>query len=245
MLDKADTYVKNLSGGMKRRLNVAMAMIGDPRVVLLDEPTSGMDPTSRHQVWEYLEKKKQGRVIVLCTHFMDEADFLGDRIVIMSHGKLQVAGSSLFLKNRYGLGYHFEIAKNADADDQKILSQIRTFIKEAKIEETNHTSCQIIVPRESSEHFADVLELLESKKDELHISSSGVAATSLEEVFLNLASEAEMGVDTTEALDQPKPSPLEASPIAQNKEFPVLEGQFSIGQQVKTLLWKKALLNLF
>ena len=244
MLDKADTYVKNLSGGMKRRLNVAMAMIGDPRVVLLDEPTSGMDPTSRHQVWEYLEKKKQGRVIVLCTHFMDEADFLGDRIVIMSHGKLQVAGSSLFLKNRYGLGYHFEIAKNADADDQKILSQIRTFIKEAKIEETNHTSCQIIVPRESSEHFADVLELLESKKDELHISSSGVAATSLEEVFLNLASEAEMGVDTTEALDQPKPSPLEASPIAQNKEFPVVEGQFSIGQQVRTLLWKKALMSV-
>lgn len=244
MMDKADTYVKNLSGGMKRRLNVAMALIGDPRVVLLDEPTSGMDPTSRHQVWEYLEKKKQGRVIVLCTHFMDEADFLGDRIVIMSHGKLQVAGSSLFLKNRYGLGYHFEIAKNADAKDHEILSHIQQFIKEAKLEETNHTACQINVPRESAEQFADVLESLEKNKEELHISSSGVAATSLEEVFLNLASEAEMGVDTSNALDQPKPSPMESSPISQSSEFPVSDGHFSVKQQVKTLMWKKGLMSI-
>ena len=68
---------KTLSGGMKRRLNVAMALIGNPRIVFLDEPTSGMDPTSRRQIWSVLEKKKEGRVIVLCTHFMDEADFLG------------------------------------------------------------------------------------------------------------------------------------------------------------------------
>ena len=77
MLDKADAQVKTLSGGMKRRLNVAMALIGDPRIVFLDEPTSGMDPTSRRQIWSVLEKKKEGRVIVLCTHFMDEADLLG------------------------------------------------------------------------------------------------------------------------------------------------------------------------
>ena len=77
MFDKADAQVKTLSGGMKRRLNVAMALIGDPRIVFLDEPTSGMDPTSRRQIWSVLEKKKEGRVIVLCTHFMDEADFLG------------------------------------------------------------------------------------------------------------------------------------------------------------------------
>lgn len=244
MLDKADAYVKTLSGGMKRRLNVAMALIGDPRIVLLDEPTSGMDPTSRHQIWEYLEKKKQGRVIVLCTHFMDEADFLGDRIVVMAHGKLQVAGSSLFLKSQYGLGYHFDIAKNADADDLKILSLIQSHIPEAKIEETNHTSLTINVPRERVDCFADTLEALEAKKDELRISSSGVASTSLEEVFLNLASEAEMGADVTTFVEKNSLSPLESSPIHQKIEFPVSESHFSASSQLRTLFWKKSLMSV-
>lgn len=92
------------------------------RVVFLDEPTSGMDPTSRRQIWQLLEKKKHGRVIVLCTHFMDEADFLGDRILVMSHGSLQVAGSSLFLKSKFGIGYHLSVTKEQGANDQDIIS---------------------------------------------------------------------------------------------------------------------------
>jgi len=73
------------------------------QVVLLDEPTSGMDPGARRGIWDVLVKEKRGRSIILSTHFMDEADLLGDRIAIMAEGDLQCAGSSLFLKKRYGI----------------------------------------------------------------------------------------------------------------------------------------------
>ena len=79
---------KTLSGGQKRKLSVAIAMIGDSKVVMLDEPTSGMDTSSRRRLWEMLKKNKQGRIIILTTHYMDEADILGDRIAIMAEGKV-------------------------------------------------------------------------------------------------------------------------------------------------------------
>jgi len=74
--------------------------------VLLDEPTSGMDPEARHQTWDILQSQRAGRTIILSTHFMDEADLIGDRIVILADGKLQCCGTSMFLKNIYGV-YQF------------------------------------------------------------------------------------------------------------------------------------------
>ena len=114
--------------------------------MFLDEPTSGMDPTSRRQIWQLLEKKKKDRVILLCTHFMDEADFLGDRIVVMSHGKLQVAGTSLYLKSKFGVGYHLSITKEQDANDEELLKQVRRCIPEAFIEESTHTTIAMNIP---------------------------------------------------------------------------------------------------
>lgn len=73
-----------------------------PQVVMLDEPTSGMDPSARRATWDLLQGEKRGRTILLTTHFMDEADLLGDRIAIMAGGELQCCGSPLFLKNKYG-----------------------------------------------------------------------------------------------------------------------------------------------
>jgi len=99
------TASRALSGGNKRKLSVAIAMCGDPDFLMLDEPTSGMDPYSRRATWELLRKKRIGRVILLTTHFMDEAELLADRIAVMKEGKLQCCGSLLFLKNRFGLGY--------------------------------------------------------------------------------------------------------------------------------------------
>jgi ABC-type multidrug transport system ATPase subunit len=84
-------------------------MIGNSKIVLLDEPSSGMDTTARRRMWEMLKKNKNGKIIILTTHFMDEADILGDRIAIMAEGDVQCCGSSLFLKNRYGVGYNLKI----------------------------------------------------------------------------------------------------------------------------------------
>ena len=103
-------------------------MIGDSKIVILDEPTSGMDTSSRRRLWEMLKQQKNGKIIILTTHYMDEADILGDRIGIMGEGKIKCCGSSLFLKNRYGVGYNLVIAKRsrnpAPAVDEFVFSRI-------------------------------------------------------------------------------------------------------------------------
>ena len=80
--------------------------MGDPDVVFLDQPSSGMDTSARREIWDLLRNRKEGRVIILTTHYMDEADILGDRIAIMSHGKVKCCGNSSFLKQVYGCGYN-------------------------------------------------------------------------------------------------------------------------------------------
>ena len=110
---KKHAYANTLSGGQKRKLQLIIALYSDSKVILLDEPSSGMDPTARRETWELIKSKKEGRVIILTTHYMDEADYLGDRIAIMSKGKLVCMGSSLFMKQKFGIGYILEI-------DQKV-----------------------------------------------------------------------------------------------------------------------------
>jgi len=111
LTEKRYARAHTLSGGQKRKLSLAIAFIGDSKVVFLDEPTSGMDPYSRRFTWDVIQRNREGRIIVLTTHFMDEADLLGDRIAIMSHGALRCCGSSLFLKSRYGVGYNLTLVK--------------------------------------------------------------------------------------------------------------------------------------
>ena len=103
-----------LSGGMKRRLSLGIALVGEPQVILLDEPTTGLDPEARRVVWDIIENEREkGRCILLTTHLMEEADTLCTRIGIMAHGKLQTLGSSAELKRRHGQGYRltFSLAR--------------------------------------------------------------------------------------------------------------------------------------
>ena len=138
-----------------------MALIGDSKVVFLDEPTSGMDPYSRRMIWNLLRNYRENRVIILTTHFMDEADFLGDRIVVMSKGRLQVAGSSLFLKGKFGIGYHMSVAKEDGADDAAVLAVIQKHVPAAAIEESSKTAVMVNLPRDSTVAFGAILEELE------------------------------------------------------------------------------------
>ena len=101
-----------LSGGNKRKLSVAMAMIGNPKIVFLDEPSTGMDPVARRFMWDVISRivnRDRSCAVVLTTHSMEEADMLGDRIAVMSHGKIQAIGTSLFLKNKYGGGFKLSL----------------------------------------------------------------------------------------------------------------------------------------
>uniref|UniRef100_A0A8C5H8L1 P-type phospholipid transporter n=1 Tax=Gouania willdenowi TaxID=441366 RepID=A0A8C5H8L1_GOUWI len=108
---KRHSRTNTLSGGMQRKLSVALAFVGGSKVVILDEPTAGVDPYARRGIWDLLLKYRQGRTIILSTHHMDEADILGDRIAIISHGKLCCVGSSLFLKTQLGTGYYLTLVK--------------------------------------------------------------------------------------------------------------------------------------
>ncbi|XP_033976695.1 phospholipid-transporting ATPase ABCA1-like isoform X1 [Trematomus bernacchii] len=108
---KRNARTHTLSGGMQRKLSVALAFVGGSKVVILDEPTAGVDPYARRGIWDLLLKYRQGRTIILSTHHMDEADILGDRIAIISHGKLCCVGSSLFLKTQLGTGYYLTLVK--------------------------------------------------------------------------------------------------------------------------------------
>ena len=103
-----DAYRKaagNLSGGMRRRLSIAIALVGDPAVLVLDEPTTGLDPDTRFQIWRCVAAAKKKRAVLLTTHSMSEADALCDRIGIMTGGTLQCLGTPLHLKNKFGAGY--------------------------------------------------------------------------------------------------------------------------------------------
>ena len=86
LMPKTHVLVTNLSGGMKRKVNLGIALIGGSEVVMLDEPTSGMDPEARRGIWDLLQVEKKNRTVLLTTHFMEEADVLGDRIAIMAKG---------------------------------------------------------------------------------------------------------------------------------------------------------------
>ncbi|KAF5903351.1 ATP-binding cassette sub-family A member 1-like [Clarias magur] len=108
---KRKSKTSELSGGMQRKLSVALAFVGGSKVVILDEPTAGVDPYARRGIWDLLLKYRAGRTIILSTHHMDEADILGDRIAIISHGKLCCVGSSLFLKTHLGTGYYLTLVK--------------------------------------------------------------------------------------------------------------------------------------
>ncbi|CAG9334834.1 unnamed protein product [Blepharisma stoltei] len=188
---KKDRQSKFLSGGMKRKLSLAMALIADSPIVLLDEPTSGMDLTARRQMWDMLKNNKNNRIIILTTHYMEEADVLADRIAIMSHGKLRCLGSSLFLKKRYGVGYYLTIVKEvgvaSKSHTQSVTDFIRDYIPEASIMSDVHAEISFQIPNSSSSKFTTFFTALDQNLKILQLRSYGVSVTTLEEVFLRVA----------------------------------------------------------
>jgi len=116
LTERADSKVEPLSGGMKRRLTIARALVNEPEIVLLDEPTTGLDPQARHLVWERLFRlKQQGVTLVLTTHYMDEAEQLCDRLVVMDGGRIAAEGSPRALIERYSTREVVELRFDAES----------------------------------------------------------------------------------------------------------------------------------
>ena len=190
LTEKKDVKSRALSGGMKRKLSLAIALIGDSKVVFVDEPTSGVDPWSRRNMWEIIQNHREGRVIILTTHFMDEADLLGDRIAIMSEGKLKCCGSSLYLKQLYGAGYRLTFVKGEGCDVDGIRSMVSNYIPENNLVADVGTELSIQLPIASSAKFPSLLRSIDTavEKDELGIEQYGISVTTLEEVFIKAGS---------------------------------------------------------
>ncbi|KAG1680746.1 hypothetical protein FOA52_008079 [Chlamydomonas sp. UWO 241] len=197
------------SGGMKRRLSVAIALLGNPKIVYLDEPTTGMDPISRRYVWDIIQEAKVGRAIVLTTHSMEEADILGDRIAIMAKGRLRCIGSSLRLKQRFGSGYQVSVCVQppvgttsrkdltAAADDNvarvaALKDFFRDNLKGLEAVEESKAYIQYLVPRDMEDELQPFLRKLEAEGKALGVTDVQLSLTSLEEVFLNIAKAAEL-----------------------------------------------------
>eukprot|EP00529_Nitzschia_sp_RCC80_P002451 CAMPEP_0113451218 /NCGR_PEP_ID=MMETSP0014_2-20120614/6226_1 /TAXON_ID=2857 /ORGANISM="Nitzschia sp." /LENGTH=1987 /DNA_ID=CAMNT_0000342569 /DNA_START=1298 /DNA_END=7261 /DNA_ORIENTATION=- /assembly_acc=CAM_ASM_000159 len=215
LFEKRNTFSKNLSGGMKRKLSVAIAFCGGSNVVLLDEPTSGMDPFSRRFTWNVIRQYRANRCILLTTHFMDEADVLGDRIAIMAEGSLRCLGSPLFLKNHYGVGYQLTIEKDhafkekemdvvkeekengtkdsdpeikVESDLDEVLDSIVTNnVKEANMLSNVGSEMSFQLPISAASNFAPMFQGLDNQVEKGTISSYGIGITTLEEVFLLVA----------------------------------------------------------
>lgn len=128
LMDKANTLVSNLSGGMKRRLNLAMALIHSPEIVVLDEPSEGLDPQSRRVLWNFIRslRDNEGKTVILTTHLMDEADGLSDRIAIIDHGKLLRLDTPKNLKNEFGEGDIVEIHLADPKMNPEVINELKT-----------------------------------------------------------------------------------------------------------------------
>lgn len=173
-----------LSGGMKRRLSIAISFVGNPSVIMLDEPTTGLDPTSKRNLWDAILAEKKGKCIVLTTHSMEEADVLCNRIGIVCRGRLKCIGSSLHLKNKFGQGFtlavNFKEGKRQDA-----YNYILKILPQAKL----HTEFKGNMLFEIEKQYikvSRVFKQIESEKENSGILDCGLSQTSLEDVFLNI-----------------------------------------------------------
>ena len=194
--NKKDTIVEKLSGGQKRKLSIAIALIGGSKIIFLDEPTSGMDITSRRNLWDILKRYCDNRIIVLTTHYMEEASVLGKRIGIISNGNLICLGSSLFLIEKFGKFISINIIKEKDCVDVNVIEFIQKICSEDFIFEFEYEILneEILfrIPKVNSKKekfdFESFFNKLDSNIKDLKIKTYTASMATLEDVFLNVSS---------------------------------------------------------
>ena len=203
LVAKKKVNVTNLSGGMKRKVNLGIALIGESRVVMLDEPTSGMDPEARREMWDLLNTLKKGRTILLTTHFMEEADVLGDRIAIMSRGKVKCFGSPFFLKKRFGQGYTLHVFKGDQfRDDERVTQIISSKVPSTQLIQTSEQETLYRLDTDHSPMFPDMFLELEKEMKQLGIVNFGLDLTTMDDVFLKIGEMEEDHDDESEDFDK-------------------------------------------
>jgi len=179
LVEKKDILVKNYSGGMKRRLEIARGLMHYPTVLFLDEPTLGLDSQTRRAIWEYIKKmnKEEGTTIFLTTHYMDEADYLCDRVGIIDKGKILIIDSTENLKNSVGA----DVITLSCSNEEKLIKRLETekWIKNIK----HHDSYITLGVRKGEEKIPQIFDI--AQKLDIKIKSISVRKPTLDDVFLH------------------------------------------------------------
>ena len=194
MSDINDITAKELSAGQRRKLSIAIALIGGSEVIFLDEPSSGMDITSRRNLWEILKRMIENKIIILTTHYMEEASVLGNRIGIINSGEMKCVGTPLFLIEKFGRFMSLRIVKDNRAMNDDIVEFISSFADDIEYEVLSE-EILFRIPKENYSGSKPKMNLktffhnLDEKQNLLHIKTYSASMPTLEDVFLNIAAE--------------------------------------------------------
>jgi ABC-type multidrug transport system ATPase subunit len=193
LVDASSRYSGSYSGGMLRRLSVAIALTGNPSVIALDEMSTGTDPVSRRELWKIVEKAKAGRVVLLITHSMAEAQALGDTVAILASSKLCALGSSLHLKSKFGCGYRITCVVQKASDVEKVGSVIAEYGPGGVVSRTfagagyDDVIVSFVLPQHCSDsQLACLVAVLESERALLGIINFSIDQTTLDDVFMSI-----------------------------------------------------------
>ena len=181
-------WSKHFSGGMQRRLNLAMALISEPEILFLDEPTAGLDPQARRLVWDYIhELKKKNMTIILMTHDMFEADMLSDRIAIIDHGKIIAKGTPNELKEKYGSDNTLEISFTTHNEIELVKRNIKEmpFVTNSIETNTNGSKTLMVSFKGGLKNLVEIIQRGFNGNNE-NVEDLRFRQNSLEDVFLNL-----------------------------------------------------------
>ncbi len=180
---KANQYIRDLSGGQKQRFSIIASLINDPQIVFLDEPTTGLDPIGRRNLWEIIsEIKKQGKTIVLTTHYMEEAEILCDRVAIMDKGKIIVLDKPHRLIEKTDSPYKIEFILSYE--NPQLIDKLRAncHVEDCDIKTFPGKTAHYEIKLKSQTALNDALDLVQKERPE----SINVGSATLEDVFIEL-----------------------------------------------------------
>ncbi|GBP42572.1 ATP-binding cassette sub-family A member 1 [Eumeta japonica] len=215
---------RRLSGGLRRRLCVALAFVAQPQLVLLDEPSSGVDPLARRDIWSLIVRLKEDRTVLLTTHHLDEAELLSDQIVIVHRGQIHTVGSPVEIKRSLGNGYKLTVTYprkvpsdmqtperydvwNEELDrtvsveerSKRLVGAVAGAVRNARVEDVDRFQVVMLIPFFDADGLNnDLLHLctvLESRQEELGFSSYNLDCSSLEQVFFNICQQADRAAE--------------------------------------------------
>jgi ABC-2 type transport system ATP-binding protein len=176
-LEDRKDQTRKLSGGMQRRLSIAMALMADPQILFLDEPTLGLDPHARRQVWEYIEKLRNDKTILLTTHYLEEADALSDHLAIIHEGRIIAEGTSQELKKR------FSKMQNLKINTEYVPPQLPDMLKNKYVEHVAYNKGILEISAMKIDIYA-VMDILRAQ--EVKINGIYLQEASLDDIFIKL-----------------------------------------------------------